>query len=159
MSAEPTVKDMLELCVAIELECAAVYDVLAKQYAHNEELAVFWRLYAEAERYHAATIRIHQHSFGTDEMASERALETDVVETRAFLQQLRDWRDQFAGGNAPLAEAFGVAQQIEDSTAELHGRTQFFKGYPSFAELFKQMMDDDLEHRDMLGEAMTRFAS
>ena len=159
MGTEPTVRDMLELCVAIELECAAVYDMLAKQYGDNEELTVFWRLYAEAERYHAATIRIHQHSFETDDMAVEQALETDADETRTFLDQLRSWRDEFATGRPSLERAFEVAQVIEDSTAELHGRTQFFKAYPSFHLLFQQMTDDDKEHRDMLSSAVERFAS
>ena len=52
-------REILDLAVAIELECAGVYEVFASQFTENEELATFWRLYAEAERYHAATIRLH----------------------------------------------------------------------------------------------------
>lgn len=54
--------EIIDLAVNIELECAALYEVYARCFASQDELVYFWRLYAEAERYHAASIRIHQAS-------------------------------------------------------------------------------------------------
>lgn len=152
-------KDILELAVAIELECAAVYEVFARRFGDDHELSCFWRLYAEAERYHAASIRIHQATFGEIETAAGDLFPTEAEESRRFLEQLRRWRTDFEQRAPTRAEAFMVAREIEASTAELHGRTQFFSIYPRFSELFSRMVEEDLSHRDMLVDAERRFTS
>lgn len=151
-------RDILELAVAIELECAAVYEVFARRFADDADLATFWRLYAEAERYHAATIRIHQATFGTEAQADD-AFPTEAAESRAFLDKLRGWRREFETRAPTRREAFRIAAEIEASTAELHGRTQFFQLYPRFRELFERMVEEDLGHRRMLEDAENRFTA
>ena len=149
-------REILDLAIAIELECAGVYEVFASQFTENEELATFWRLYAEAERYHAATIRLHQATF-TGTAVDTDSFPTEVAQSRAFLEQLRAWRKEYAANKPSLTEAFTKPRQIEGSTAELHGRTQFFKVYPSFEELFTLFIKEDEEHRQLLDDAESRW--
>jgi hypothetical protein len=151
------VKDILELAVAIELESAAVYEVFARTFSKDGDLSCFWRLYAEAERYHAASIRIHQATFGELPVAGDR-FPAEVADSQRFFDRLRAWRQDFERTPPPLGVAFDVAQQIESHTAELHGRTQFFALYPRFQDLFLRMTEEDLGHREMLIEARARFS-
>lgn len=152
--------DIIEIAVAIELEVAAVYDLFASTFAENEELSIFWRLYAETERYHAATIRIHQSAFAKE--ATQQAIDagefpTQLEESKKFLDQLRSIRQTFTDAPATLAQAFAAARTLENDAAEIHGRTQFFKVYPQFHELFVSLVEEDLGHRQMLDEAALRF--
>ena len=59
-------KEFNQLTADIELAVAAIYDHFAAQFADQVEFSTFWRLSAEAERYHAATIRIHEHTVQPD---------------------------------------------------------------------------------------------
>ena len=149
-------KTVLELAVSIELSCAAVYEIFAESFKDDEELTVFWRLYAETERYHAASIRIHQASF-TMGPADGDAFPTEAEESERFLSKLILWRDTYREKPPSRREAFEVASEMESSTAELHGRTQFFKLYPHFEQLFDHMVQEDLSHRNVLNEAIDRF--
>lgn len=157
-TVQGTFQEILDLAVAIELECAGVYEVFAKRFASDDDFSCFWRLYAEAERYHGASIRIHQATFGDDRLADAK-FDAEAEASRAFLTRLRDWRGDFEKRTPTRAEAFGIAQQIETHTAELHGRTQFFQLYPRFEELFQRMVEEDLSHRDMLVDAERRFGT
>lgn len=150
-------RDVLELAVAIEHECAAVYEVFGRRFADDGEFSAFWRLYAEAERYHGASIRIHQATFGQGPAAEGDQFNAEADESERFLERLRGWRTRFGSGLLTRAEAFEVAKEIEGSTAELHGRTQFFRLYPRFQELFLRMTEEDTQHREMLGDAEKRF--
>lgn len=148
---------ILELAVDIELACAGVYEVFGKQFSDRDDLALFWRLYAEAERYHAASIRIHQETFGQgDEVEGDR-FEEEAAQSRKFLEQLRGWTQRFEKEKPSIDEAFSIAEFIEEHTAELHGRTQFFKVYPAFEPIFRQITEEDQDHRDMLTQAAQRF--
>jgi hypothetical protein len=155
MSDRTFAKEILDLAVAIEHECAGVYEVFARQFSHDEDLSCFWRLYAEAERYHGASIRIHQATFAEPVDGDE--FPTEVGESRQFLDHLRGMRETYTKKKPSLDEAFAAAKQIESTTAELHGRTQFFRLYPRFQELFQRMAAEDESHRDMLVEAERRF--
>jgi hypothetical protein len=155
MSQPTFAKEILDLAVAIEHECAGVYEVFARQFSEDEDLACFWRLYAEAERYHGASIRIHQVTFA--DPVDGDAFPGEATESRAFLERLRQMRVQYDAARPTLVEAFAAAKEIESATAELHGRTQFFKLYPRFQELFARMVAEDESHRNMLAEAEARF--
>lgn len=149
--------DIIDLAVSIELECAALYEVFARSFADNEELVYFWKLYAEAERYHGATIRIHQAAFSGDVDGQDLAVGAD--EARGVLEEIRGLRQKFERNAPPVAEAFQIAMRVEESSAELHGRTMFFKLHPHFEELFLKMAEEDRAHRDVLVTAERRFAS
>ena len=99
--------DILQLAVDIELECAGVYEVFAKQSGSDEELVAFWRLYAEAERYHAATIRIHQTTFH-ESLVDGDTFPVEVEESRVFLGQLRSWREEYSRSKPALVRMFDV---------------------------------------------------
>lgn len=153
--------NVMEVAVAIELEVAAVYDLFAETFAASEELSLFWRLYAETERYHAATIRIHQTAFVQPEImatAMEEEFPTEFGETREFLAKIRALREGFVETPPSLEQAFEAAKFLESDAAEVHGRTQFFKIYPQFHNLFLTLVEEDLGHRKMLVEAQERFA-
>lgn len=154
-----TSAEMIDLAVGIELECAALYEVYARCFAASEELRTFWGFYAEAERYHAASIRIHVAALMGAEPEGGDSAEVDPVEARTFLERLKQMRVDAERNPPRAAEAFGRAREIEEHSAELHGRTQFFERYPSLAELFREMAADDREHREKLSQAEKRWAS
>jgi len=150
-------EDIIELAIAIELGAAEVYDTFARNFQDNEELYLFWKLYSEAERYHAATIRVHQTAFASSNPVDQDDFPTEVEESRAFLAQLEAWVAEFTATPATIERAFEVADHVENGAAEIHGRTQFFKLYPQFQALFTSMVEEDVGHRRMLQEAAARF--
>lgn len=154
--------NVMEVAVAIELEVAAIYDTFAEAFFVDEELSLFWRLYAETERYHAATIRIHQAAFVRPDLiasAIDEDLPTDFGEMRQFLEKLREMQQGFREVKPSIMQAFDAAQFMENDAAEIHGRTQFFKVYPQFQHLFLTLVEEDLGHRKMLVEARDRFVA
>ena len=148
--------DIIDLAVAIELECAALYEVFGRCFAGRDEVVYFWRLYAEAERYHAASIRIHQAAFTGEDATS--GLQVGRDEAAAVLEQIKGLRVGFERTAPTISEALAAARQVEETSAELHGRTQFFKLHPHFEELFLKMAEEDRAHRDVLATAEKRFA-
>lgn len=152
-----TVPNIIDLAVNIELEVAALYEAYARVFGGRQEVAYFWRLYAEAERYHAATIRIHQASF--QETVTEDDTEVDLSDAVRFLDELRALRAQAEKSPPTILEALAVARRVEESSAELNGRTQFFRRHPGLAELFKRMAEEDRAHRDVLTTAEQRWGS
>ena len=148
--------DIIDLAVSIELECAALYEVFGRCFAGRDEVAYFWRIYAEAERYHAASIRIHQAAFSGEQM---EGLEVGVDEAARVLDEIRAMRVGFERTPPSIAEALRAARRVEESSAELHGRTQFFKLHPHFGELFQKMAEEDRAHRDVLTTAEQRFGA
>jgi hypothetical protein len=152
-SVPETPTSIVDLAVAIELECAALYEAYARAFAKRSDLFTFWRLYAEAERYHAATIRIHQASFAEAPVSGD----VDTSEARLFLEQLRTARSEAEQPGITPRTALGKARWVEEASAELHGRTQFFKSHPHLAELFAKMAEEDQAHRDVLRSAEAKF--
>lgn len=149
--------EFVDLAVAIELECASLYEVFAKNFQGREDIVYFWKLYAEAERYHAASIRIHQATFIPEEGASAGLV--DSGDARKFLDELRDMRNRYEREPLTISSALTIARHIEDSSAELHGRTQFFAQNPEMYELFTKMAEEDRTHREMLATAERRFTA
>ncbi len=145
--------NVVDLAVAIELECAALYEAYGRSFSKRAELSTFWKLYAEAERYHAATIRIHQASFADAPVSGQ----VDPSGAQSFLRDLRNARVNVDRGGATVKEAMGKARWVEESAAELHGRTQFFQSHPQLAELFTKMAEEDAAHRDLLTTAEAKF--
>lgn len=152
-----TVPNIIDLAVNIELEVAALYEAYARVFGGRQEVAYFWRLYAEAERYHAATIRIHQASF--QETVTEDDTEVDLSDAVRFLDELRALRTQAEKSPPTILEALAVARRVEENSAELNGRTQFFRRHPGLAELFKRMAEEDRAHRDVLTTAEQRWGA
>ena len=150
-------QDVIELAVAIELECAGLYEVFAKNFAGNEDLVYFWKLYAEAERYHGATIRIHQAAF-TEGVDAAR-LSVGSEDMASLLAYIRENRTRYEREVPSVQDAMRIARRIEESSAELHGRTQFFKLHPAYAELFEKMAEEDRAHRDVLVAAEKKFSA
>lgn len=151
-------KDVLELAVGIELECAGLYEVFAKKFSGRRELAYFWMNYAEAERYHAASIRIHQSALAGMPEVGEQKFEIEADEAKTFLDEVRTARQKAERDGVTIGEALRLARWVEESSAELHGRIQFFKVFPDFGDLLQKMADEDRAHRDLLASAEKRWA-
>lgn len=149
--------DMLETAVAIELECAALYEVFAKTFSAYPDQVYFWRLYAEAERYHAASIRIHQLRLNAEPVAEDTQELVGLEDAKAFLGEVRSRRERYEKGPVTIGEALAAARWTEEQSAELHGRTQFFKNIPEFGELFEKMVEEDRAHRDVLASAEAKW--
>lgn len=149
--------DVLEVSVAIELECAALYEVFAKAFAANPEQVYFWRLYAEAERYHAASIRVHQVALSANPGPVDVPLDVEYGEAKAFLDALRSRREGYERDGVGIKEALEAARWTEEQSAEVHGRTQFFRHVPEFGELFQKMVEEDKAHRDVLASAEAKW--
>jgi hypothetical protein len=143
----------VELSVAIELECAALYEVFAKAFQGRADLVYFWKLYAEAERYHAASIRIHQATFEPDGVVP------DDPAARRFLEELRGHRMRYEREPITVKESLKLARMVEEHSEELHGRTQFFANNPGLQDLFTKMAEEDRAHRDMLSTAEQKFGA
>jgi hypothetical protein len=148
--------NIIETAVAIELECAGLYEVFAQRFSGKPEFVTFWRLYAEAERYHGATIRVHQMAFA-DRIAQEQ-LAASPVEMVELLTYIRSHRARYERETLSAEEALGIARHIETSSAELHGRTQFFAHLPEYAEFFEKMSEEDRAHREVLDTAVRKFS-
>lgn len=148
--------DIYETAVAVELECAALYEVFARRFAHDPELVYFWRLYAEAERYHGATLRLHRAAFAPDlDVASLPAGDESL---RALLAEVRAQRERWEREVPSIDAALDAAQRIEETSAEVHGRTQFFRDLPGYEEVLEKMVEEDRAHREVLAAAHARFA-
>jgi len=154
-----TWQDVLELAVGIELECAGLYEVFAKRFSSRRELAYFWMNYAEAERYHAASIRIHQSALAGLPEVGEQKFDAESVDAQSFLDALRAARQRCERDGVDIAEALRLARWVEESSAEIHGRIQFFKVFPDFGDLLQKMADEDRAHRDLLASAEKRWAN
>lgn len=148
--------DIIDIAVAIELECAALYEVFGRCFSGRDEVVYFWRMYAEAERYHAASIRIHQAAFASEDFST---LEVGTDEATRVLGDIRALRERFERTPPSITEALQAARSVEESSAELHGRTQFFRLHPGLIELFRQMAEEDKGHRDVLATAEQRFGA
>ncbi len=147
--------DIFETAVAVELECAALYEVFAKRFSHDPELVYFWRLYAEAERYHGATLRLHRAAFAPDLDTSALPAGADAL--RTLLTEVRTQRERWEREVPTIDAALDSAQRIEDATAEVHGRTQFFRDLPGYEEILEKMVEEDRAHREVLAAAHARF--
>lgn len=146
---------IIDLAVTIELECAGLYEAYARCFAGRDDIVYFWRLYAEAERYHAATIRIHQATF--QDTGPEES-EVIPAEAQAFLEALKRHRADAERKQVGIVEALKVARWVEESSADMHARAQFFRRHPELAELFARMAEEDRAHRDVLTSAEEKFA-
>ena len=148
--------NIIETAVAIELECAGLYEVFGQRFAGKPEFVTFWRLYAEAERYHGATIRVHQMAFA--ELIVPEQLAASPAEMNELLRYIREQRVRYERETLTVAEALGVARHIEESSAEIHGRTQFFAHLPAYSEFFEKMAEEDRAHREVLDTAVRKFS-
>jgi rubrerythrin len=151
--------EFINLATDIELAAAAIYDCFARQFADNVEFATFWRLSAEAERYHAATIRICSSAVPPDREVDEAQLPLEVEKARRFLARLTGLPADLAASPPSPAQAIDLALDLEGDGAEIHGRTQFAFLFPELAEVFSRLADEDRGHRKSFALARAKFAA
>jgi rubrerythrin len=151
-------REFIKLAMDIELAAAAVYDLFAQQFSDQVEFSTFWRLSAEAERYHAATVRICGTAILSDREVDEAQLPTEIASARRLLERLSVLIEDLRAHPRNAAEAIDVALDLESEGAEIHGRTQFAFLYPELAEMFSRLADEDREHRKSFALAKAKFA-
>jgi hypothetical protein len=151
-------KDYVQLAAEIELAVAELYDMFASTFSKNEELSHFWRLSAEAERYHAATIHVHLLVLEESQADSAPQLPVEMDEMKRFQQQIAEIKARCLTRAPSPAEALLLAQKVEEQGSETHGRAQFDFLYPSLKDLFVRMAEEDLAHRRSFASAMGKFA-
>lgn len=157
MSQPSTLRDYVQLAAQVEDAVARIYDLFGTQFSANVEFSHFWRLSAEAERYHAATIRLHQAVLTDDCAVDETRLPVAVQETAEFLEDLQDKARACAAAPPTQSEAIEMALWIESHGSEVHGRTQFAFLHPTMAELFQRLEEEDRVHRRTFEVARQRF--
>ncbi len=151
-------REFITLAADIELAVAAIYDHFAQQFAHHVEFSTFWRLSAEAERYHAATIRIHEATSQPDQEVNEADLPVEVAEAKRMLGELVELLTDLSATPRTPAQAIELALQIEGEGAEVHGRSQFSFLYPELEELFSRLAEEDRAHRKSFALAKAKFS-
>jgi hypothetical protein len=150
-------RDFITLAADIELAVAAIYDHFSQQFSEHVEFSTFWRLSAEAERYHAATIRIHEASAQPDQEVDEGQLPIQVAEARTLLTELEQTLTDVVGTPRSPAQAIELALRIEAEGAEVHGRSQFAFLYPELEQLFSRLAEEDRAHRKSFALAKEKF--
>ena len=156
-STPMALRDYINLAAQVEDTVARIYDLFGTQFAANVEFSHFWRLSAEAERYHAATIRLHLAVLPDNSSADESKLPLALQETQEFLGALEEKATTCTVSPPSQAEAIDLALWIESHGSEVHGRTQFAFLQPTMAELFRRLEEEDRVHRRTFEVARTRF--
>lgn len=152
-------REFIKLATDIELTAAAIYDRFSRQFADRVEFSTFWRLSAEAERYHAATLRICSSAVPADREVDEVQLPVEIETARRLLGRLTALLDDLAQHPRTATEAIDLALEFEGDGAEIHGRTQFAFLFPELAEVFARLADEDREHRKSFALARAKFAA
>ena len=145
------------LAAGIEDAVAAIYDQFAERFSVQEEFALFWRLSAEAERYHSATISLHGALLDLDKPVDETVMRADLDAMSSFLERLEGIRERCVAQPCDATQALDLAIEIESDGCEVHGRTQFAPLYPGLAALFEKLAEEDRAHRRSFAAARQRF--
>jgi rubrerythrin len=153
----PLLWEYIELAARLEIEVAELYNSIAEVFADDVEFANFWRLSAEAERYHAATILVHMHVFEARDLPTHPLLPVEMSSMRALLARLAEIRTQVASRPPTRREALEIALEIEENGAEVHGRSQFEWLYEDMRALFVSMAQEDLAHRRSFDAMLKRL--
>lgn len=151
-------EDYVELAATIEDRVAGIYDHFGEQFAEHAEFSYFWKLSAQAERYHAATIRLHAVTLDPGQPIDEDRLPVEVEEARSFVKELGEIHERIQASPLSPQEALEQAIQIESEGSEVHGRTQFGFLYPALSDLFERLEEEDRAHRRSFQAARKRFA-
>ncbi len=150
--------EFITLAADIEIAVADIYDHFAQQFSSHVEFSTFWRLSAEAERYHAATIRIHQATAKPDQVVDPTQLPIEVEEARKLLAHLQQTKVEVKASPRTPAQAIELALEIEGEGAEVHGRSQFSFLYPELEDLFSRLAEEDRTHRKSFALAKAKFS-
>lgn len=150
-------KEFIKLAARVEERVAVIYELFATHFKTDPELSYFWRLSAEAERYHAASIRLHNLTVDTEKPTDMSNLPVAMGELAEFIDELDSISARYRDSTPTVSEALQTAIHIESDGCEVHGRTQFSFLYPKLADLFQQLEEEDRAHRQTFLTALNRF--
>lgn len=154
---ERTLAELMHRSSQIELQVAAIYDMLACSFYSDLRLSHFWMLFAEAERYHSLLINMQKVMVKHLQLDRER-----LSIWRAELDQATAYLDGISarlknGWHPTVSEAFLLAHEIEGRSLEIQARSLEFAGRSQEGELFAQLHEEDMGHRNKLLQARTQF--
>jgi len=108
---------LLDQCIALERAAAAVYEILARRFGHDVELAALWAALARDEHDHARRLAECRAALAYEPAALDAvgsALEETIVDVRWLLG-----RSRIAAETADEAEAFAIALAMENSELDV----------------------------------------
>lgn len=152
-------REYIELAARLELEVADLYEFFSGVFSQDPERSHFWRLSAEAERYHAATIHVHLVVLEEQRDLQHPELPVAIDDMKKLIGQVTLLRKRFGEQAPTLRQALEAAIMVEESGSETHGRSQFEFLYPGLRDLFVRMADEDLAHRQTFSVALQKLAS
>jgi len=153
------VKEYIHLAAETEDAVARIYELFGGLFSSNVEFCDFWRLSAEAERYHAATIRLYDLVLADQATSEPARVAAGVDDTRALLTRLQAEAARLEHATPSMQEALDIAIHIEAEGSEIHGRGQFAFLFPALSDLFERLDQEDRAHRRTFEAARSRFAS
>lgn len=151
--------EYIQLSARVEDAVARIYDHFGTIFAERPELSHFWKLSAEAERYHAATIRLYELTVSPDLPVDETCLPKAIDETRRHLDEILAVEEACKATPPTPEGAIDVAIRLESNAAEAHGRTQFSFLFPALKDLFVRLAEEDQAHRTTFEAARARLAT
>ncbi len=154
-----SLEDFIETAARIEDRVAEIYDLMGTRFSHQQEFALFWRLCAEAERYHAASIRLYRSLLPEGQAVEDGRIEAQMKDLLDFMEKLDELENRCGDSELTGQDALGLAIEIESHCAESHGRSQFGSFYPDLGALFEKLAEEERVHRRTFTSARTRFSN
>lgn len=157
---QQTLTALLDRASDLELRVADIYEHLADQFEADATVSHFWALFAEAERYHSLIIQMQKLAMteATSDAAQVSAWEGEIAETSQYLAEILGRMNE-QGWRPSLAEAFDLAQEIESRSLEVQSRSFALFESPVIKDLVARLHKEDMEHRNKLMTAKSRFAA
>lgn len=155
---ERTLKMLLDRSSTIELKVAEVYDLFGQCFSEDPRLHNFWRLFAEAERYHSLLIQMQKVLLSHVQLDAERLFrwQQEVEDATTYLNNItRRIREE--GWSPSIPEAFMMAHEIEGRSLEIQARSLEFADQSTIGELFTSLHEEDMGHRHKLLVARSQF--
>ena len=111
MSKNETVNELFELAIELEKDAESLYHRFAKMFAHEKDVADFWRKYADEERGHAAFLeRIRSRL--TEETLSAPGDNSMLKSVHKGIKNSVNYQLQTI---QTLEDAFQLAMELENS--------------------------------------------
>jgi rubrerythrin len=117
MGREGDVRALLDQCIALERAAAAVYEILARRFAHDGELVALWAALARDEHDHARRLAACRDALAGEpgeRAPAAKGLEETIADVRWLLTQSR-----IDAETADEEEAFAIALAMENSELDV----------------------------------------
>lgn len=111
MTKNETVNELFKLAIEVENDTEALYRRFAEMFAHEKEVADFWRKYADEERGHAAFLERTRSKLTTEALSARS--NTSVL--KSVHKSLKNSVNYGLQTIETLEDAFQLATELENS--------------------------------------------